>query len=303
VVSESKKVSKEVSEKVSKKDRALRISEKGPRKLRLGRQELFDQLRTEYEAVISYKKVLAGMIKFEEMYQPIRKGPLFVDISGSLEATNLERADRRAQILLNRRDLIQTFDGTRGKRLVVTSRGHKIFYEDYPLAKLRKKPWDGVWTVVMYDFPEKNRVLRRRTRRRLIKLGFGCPQISILVSPLPIEDPIQQLLEGEGVADRVWVLRAERVLGMENHEVVRKAWPITYDLNWLYGELLQVLPEVEGDTELLSQWRVYFLAVNNADPYLPLELLPDDWLGVDCKKEFLKLGRTGFLGALWNRFV
>jgi len=267
-------------------------------KLKLDNQELFDRYRANYETLPSYKKVLSSMIKFREMYQPIRRGGLYIDFSGYLAAVNEERRWKRAQIYLNKRDLIQTFDEIHGKRIVVTSRGHKIFYQDYPLARLRQKRWDGVWTVVMYDFPERERARRRRIRRRLIDLGFGCPQISILVSPLPVEEPIQKLLEGERIADRVWTLRAKRILGMDNRQVVRRAWPIIDELSQLYEELQRVLPSIKGNDELLTQWKIYFLAINSADPYLPFELLPKDWEGEVCEREFVKLGRAGFLRAL-----
>ncbi len=237
------------------------------------------------------------MIKFKRMYQPIGK-PGYPDPFGEVRAINEWRKFKRAQTLLYEKDLVNTFDDTYGKRLMVTSRGHKIFYEDYPLAKLRDKPWDGVWTVVMYDFPEEQREERRWIRQRLMKLGFGSPQISILVSPLPIEEPIQKLLEGEEVAEQVWTLRAERILGMENREVARKAWPIIDELNLLYEELLEVLPKVKKNKNLKEQWREYFLAVNSADPYLPFELLPQDWKGGKCEREFVKIGSMGFIKVL-----
>lgn len=270
---------------------------KGPT-LKFKNQKLFNRYLLAYDPLPSYKKVLSSLIKFKDMYQPLSKRPgypiLFTDIKG----INAERKLQKAQIALNRRDLISTFDDVHGKRLVITSRGHKIFYEDYPLAKLRDNPWDGIWTVVMYDFPEKRRKERRWIRERLMKLGFGSPQISILVSPLPIEGPIQELLEGEEVAEQVWTLRAERILGMENREVARKAWPIIDELNILYQELLEVLPEVKKNKQLKERWREYFSAVNNADPYLPLELLPNDWVGEDCERQFVRLGRRGFFKML-----
>lgn len=271
------------------------------KKLKLKHQGLFDLHRVHYETMPSHKKVLASMIKFEEMYQPIHKGRLYVDLSGWLAGINEERRIRRAEILLNKRDLIQTFDEKRGKRIVVTTRGHKVFYEDYPLARLRKKRWDGVWTVVMYDFPERERGQRRHLRRRLMDLGFGCPQISILISPLPIEEPVQKLLEGRDIADWVWTLRAKRVLGLDNREVAEKSWPIVGEVNKLYGELLRVLPKAKANRELSAQWRVYFLAINSVDPYLPLELLPGDWNGAICEKEFARLGHAGFLRALFAK--
>ncbi len=270
-------------------------------KLVLDHQKIFDKYLLAYTALPSHKKVLSSMIKFKDMYQPLSKRPGYPTPFIDLKGINAERRLQRAQILLNKRDLIATHDDIRGKRLVVTSRGHKIFYKDYPLAKLREKPWDGVWTVVMYDFPERERVARNAIRRRLMALGFGSPQISIIISPLPIEEPVQKLLEGEDVAEQVWTLRAERILGMGNREVARKAWPIIDELNTLYGELLEVLPKVKKDKKLKEQWREYFLAVNSADPYLPFELLPENWKGKLCEEEFVKLGPVGFLKILLRK--
>lgn len=270
--------------------------------LKFKNQRLFKKYLNRYEALPSYKKVLSTMIRFKHMYRPIGK-PGYPDPLGHMRWENEWRRYQRAQILLHKKDLVETFDETRGKRLVVTSRGHKIFYEDYPLAKLRDKPWDGIWTVVMYDFPEARRKDRRFIRRRLMDLGFGSPQISILISPLPIEGPIQELLEGEKVAEQVWTLRAERILGMENREVVKKAWPIIDELNTLYDELLDVLPRARKNKKLKEQWRRYFLAVNSADPYLPLELLPKDWKGKKCERKFVRLGSLGFIKVLLRGLV
>jgi hypothetical protein len=280
------------------------VSEELPSaRLKFKNQKLFDKYFLAYDALPPYKKVLSTMIKFKDMYQPLHKRLGYPTPFTDIEGLNAERKLQRAQIALNRRDLVNTFDDVHGKRLVVTSRGHKIFYEDYPLAKLREKSWDGVWTLVMYDFPETERVARRAIRRRLMNLGFGCPQISILISPLPLEEPIQKLLEGEGVSNQVWTLCAERVLGMENRQVARRAWPIIDELNQLYGELLEVLPGIKKDQKLLEEWKVHFLAVQSVDPYLPFELLPKDWQGRACEEEFVKLGRAGFVRALLRKIV
>lgn len=275
--------------------------DKSPRRLKLENQNLFDLYLANYEILPTYKKVLGSMINFSEMYRPIPRGDRNFDPWGHLAGINEERSLRRTEIYLNKKDLLQSFDEKSGRRLVVTSRGHRVYYEDYPLAQLRKKPWDGYWTVLMYDFPERERVTRRMIRRRLMNLGFGCPQISILISPLPLDKPIQELLEGEGVASKVWTLRAKRILGMENREVAQRAWPILTELAILYNDLLQALPKITTDKSLLEQWREYFLAVNSADPYLPRELLPEDWPGEICEKEFLKLGPKGFLEALLGK--
>lgn len=271
--------------------------------LNLPSRDIFEKYLTIYQDLLNYKKLLDSLIKFNQMYQPVPRGDRQVDPWGHLAGINEERKIRRAQVYLNEKDLIQTFDEKSGKRLVVTSRGHKIFYEDYPLAQLRRKKWDGWWTVVMYDFPEKERVARRMIRRRLMNLGFGCPQISLMVSPLPLGKPIQQLLEGEGVAERVWTLRAKRILGMENWEVVMRAWPQLAEINHLYEELLEVLPAAKAEKSLAEEWRAYFVAVSSADPYLPAELLPIDWSGWACEQEFLKLSTGGLLRSVVSKLT
>lgn len=265
----------------------------------LKNQELFDKYFLAYEELPIYKKLLRSLIKYSEMYQPIPRGDRNFDPWGHLAGINEERQVRRAEIYLRQKDLIQAFDEKSGRRLVVTSRGHKIFYEDYPLSQLRRKPWDKMWTIVMYDFPERERANRQIIRYRLMNLGFGSPQISLLVSPLPLGNPVQQLLEGEGLAERVWTLRAERVLGMENWQVVERAWPELAEINALYSELLEVAPLVEKEIKrLFAWWGRYFLAVNNADPYLPFEFLPPDWEGDNCEKEYFHLYAKHYWSSL-----
>ncbi|MCG2686021.1 hypothetical protein L6258_01465 [Candidatus Parcubacteria bacterium] len=260
---------------------------------------LFEKYRHNHEQLSSYKKVLGTMIKFKEMYRPLYRGGKRVDLTGRLEEINEYRRLRRAEIYLNKRDLINTFDTAKGRRIVVTSRGRKIFYKDCPLARLRKKKWNGIWTVVMYDFPEKIRGKRDFFRRKLVGLGFGRAQISILVSPLPLEEEIRKLVEGEGLEDFIWVARAKKIVGTSDQEIARKAWPLE-EIDILYGKLLESLNKAKQSEHLMDQWRSYFLAVNTSDPYLPGELLPPDWRGWACEKEFLKTDFLALARALFR---
>lgn len=260
---------------------------------------LFNQYLKNYERVPATKKILTTMIKFEEMYEPIPKRHTYADALGLVAGENEYRQIKRIQIYLKNRDILGTYDSTQGRKLVVTSTGHKIFYKEYPLAKLRKKKWDGIWTLVVYDFPEKMRRARNRLRRKLISLGFGGVQLSLFISPLPLEDDVQKLIEGKSLERFVWVLRAEGVLGIEDAEVAKLAWPLE-ELNFLYTTLIKALPLAKEEERLLTQWKRYFLAVNTADPYLPFDLLPEDWQGLRCEKKLLKLSPLGFFRALFR---
>lgn len=262
----------------------------------------FNEYILKFNLTPNYKKLLHSMIKYEDMYRPIVKGSLYVDVFGTVASSNEYRKMMRAKILANKKDLIQTYDKKSGRRLMVTSTGRKVFYRDVPLSELRNKKWDGYWTVAMYDVPEIKVYLRNYIRFKLISLGFGSPQKSIYVTPLSIEKELRDLVIKEKVEEYLWVLRAKNILGLSNKEVARKSWKLD-EMNELYDKLLRVLSKINKrkrkTKKLLKDWRLYFMAVNADDPYLPNELLPNDWKGKICEKKFLRLRPFGFLKALF----
>lgn len=261
----------------------------------------FDELLFGLESTPSSKILITQMVKCSWLYEPVKPGPFSFDQRGVVKAINEYRESRRAKLYLLDKDLIKTADSGGGKTLYLTSRGQKIFYEEYPLAILRKQKWDGNWVVVTYDFPETIRRRRDYFRRKLVRLGFGTAQESLLICPLPLESAIEELIEGEGITDYVWVLKAQRVLGLENSEVAKRAWNLG-KLNNLYGKLLEIRPRLRKSQgkDLKKEWEQLFLAVDLADPYLPFELLPDDWLGEECKKQFFGPGISGFIRSLFS---
>lgn len=264
---------------------------------------LFKYYLLDYENTPSSKLLLTSMIKFEEMYKPLKRGPYHFEMFDVLDDVNEERAAKQAEIYLYRKDLVK-IRGERGnKSLALTTRAHKIFYQEYPLAELRSKKWDGFWTIVAYDLPNIKRGDRDYLRRKLKDLGFGCPQESLYICPLPLADALRQLVEGERLEEYVWVLRAETVLGLPNKEVAKRAWNLG-ELNDLYSKLLESLPKIKksGNKGLLKEWQNYFLALDLGDPYLPFKLLPDDWQGERCREEFSKLGLFGLLKSIFGAF-
>jgi len=274
-----------------------------PKEAKWGIKEvnIFNKYLKRYTTLPRYKKLLNSMIKFENMYQPISKGVMMVDPFNYIYSANEAREIKRAQVYMNKRDLIDSMDTKEGRKIVITSKGHKIFYRDYPLAKLRRNRWDGYWTVIIYDFPETINTTRKRIRRRLIDLGCGTPQISILATPLDLSKPIHQLIEGEKIEKYLWTFRAKKILGMTNRDIALKSWALE-DLNHLYSLLLKSLTIVKNKKELLEEWKMYFLAVNSTDPYLPHELLPKNWLGTKCEKQFKNLSSEGIFHTILNVF-
>ena len=242
---------------------------------------------SDFETVPDYKKIVNSMIEAKNLYQPLTSSSLYPDFGGDLREINEYRKFQQARFYMHKKDIINTTDEKGNKKLVVTSRGHKLFYEDYPLSRLQKDKWNGQLSVVMYDFPERLKVKREILRRKLITFGFGSPQISILVSPLPLSEAIQEFIEGEGLQKYVWVMKAYGIMGMLDDDVAKASWPID-ELNDIYKIFLNVLPAIErleNVKALKKVWVKLVLAVISADPHLPKELLPPDWKGKRCKRK------------------
>jgi len=113
--------------------------------------------------------------------------------------------------------------------------------------------------------------------------------------------PLHDLINGEGYKDNVWVVTAKRVLGLENREVCMKSWNLN-TINGLYEKLLLARIQIKnlGKAKLYDEWKSYFLALNNIDPYLPMELLPENWNGAKCEAEFHKWGFPSLISAIFK---
>ncbi len=254
-------------------------------------KKIFEKLLQEYKLLPRSKKLLCSMVRFEDLYASgygykdilFRVFPFLPDPFGNEQI----RQVKRAQIYNTHKDLIKTIDGRRGKSLVLTSKGRKVYFQKYPLAKLRKMPWDGNWTLVSYDIPydRKQNYLRDKLRYNLKNFGFGQLHQSLMVSPLPLEEPLQEFIGGERLEEFVVVMRSERIWGFSDEEIARKAYDLG-SLQLLYNELDGTFDQASKTKSDLKSWRSYYLAVDNADPQLPCELLPDGWPGDEARKKF-----------------
>lgn len=249
-------------------------------------KETFERLAAEYQALPQSKKLIYSLVKFDQLYRNLEPLGYHRFTSEDLGAV------KRAEVYNTRKALVKTTEGRKGKSLVLTSKGQKIFFKKYPLAKLREKRWDGNWTAVSYDLPatRQGNSLRNRLRYNLRNFGFGRLHQSLIVSPLPLEEPIQEFIEGEKLERSTIVFTCRRVLGLSDQEIARRAYDLD-QLEKLYEELDGHFDETKKTKEDWDRWRLYFLAVDNFDPQLPKEILPRDWIGFDCAKKF-KSGLT-----------
>ncbi|MBI5742651.1 MAG: hypothetical protein HZA25_02340 [Candidatus Niyogibacteria bacterium] len=67
----------------------------------------------------------------------------------------------------------------------------KLELNEYQIC--RPKRWDGKWRVLIFDIPEKRRMLRELVRRTLSAIGFIRIQDSVWLHPYDCEDLITLL--------------------------------------------------------------------------------------------------------------
>jgi len=179
-----------------------------------------------------------------------------------------------------------------------------IFYELSPqgqevingiLSYLRTQDtsWDGVWRLVMFDVPEKERDLRDKFRRGLMGLNLRNLQGSVWVSSKDVRQQVQHLATQVGVSgERLNIFTARA----ENDQNVANSW----DLAALHKEYSKFAKKVDTfltkksapDSYETKKTIFEYALLRRQDPDLPKELLPADWAGDQAHDSYLRLRKA-----------
>ncbi len=158
----------------------------------------------------------------------------------------------------------------------------------------RYDPWDGRWRLLTYSMPESKSHLRRRLRRRLLWFGFGALNHTTWISCRDLRADVEQIVDSLSVRSYVEFFIAEHQGFSSGEEIVARCWNLE-QLDEYYAALIARYdpPFQEHQARLAAGDRLEprecfaqrFMLVHEyrfspyVDPNLPLELLPDDWLG------------------------
>lgn len=172
--------------------------------------------------------------------------------------------------------------------LRLTSVGKKKLIRDFPLRRFQRQRWDGKWRIVIFDIEERVRTKRNQLRAKLSKLGFGMIQESVWITPLDIGEDLREFLEAVGLKNETFVLTAHQDLGKDKREVAAKIWQLE-EINKAYQEVINLWEEKQKKRQLLTEGdkqrlKDKYLEALVSDPYLPGELLPQDWVGEKARK-------------------
>jgi DNA-binding transcriptional regulator PaaX len=153
-----------------------------------------------------------------------------------------------------------------------------------------KRGWDSEWRIVVFDLQRCDQGYRSSLWRWLRSNRFGMLQYSVWISPDPINTTAQGLLRSsERMKRALQVFEGQASVGTGQASVVAKAWDFAA-INLLYERVLQHhkkgLEMMEAGTASPRTKRVWIAdecrtweAALFADPLLPTELHPLDYLG------------------------
>lgn len=166
---------------------------------------------------------------------------------------------------------------------VITEAGGARLDQLFPVYQKERK-WDGQIYLVNYDVPVgKNS--DRDALRLFLKNNLGCAllQSSVWVTPYDPSKKLDSFAKKRGLRERVAVsvllgkLDLAKVYGLD-------------ELNRRYQGFIRGLDGTKGreGQEGIDRMRLAFdyFAVLKADPQIPFELLPKDWLGDRAQELF-----------------
>jgi phenylacetic acid degradation operon negative regulatory protein len=183
----------------------------------------------------------------------------------------------------------------------------------------RHDPWDGRWYVLTYSIPESKRSLRRRLRKRLLWLGFGALHQATWICPRDLRAQVEQVVDTLNIHPYVEYFAAEHRGFASDEEIALRCWNLERLNDYHAVFLTRYEPSFqEHQAQLMSGsglssqecFLQRFMLVHEyrsspyVDPNLPLELLPDDWLGTAATQLFqhyhdlLSEGAEAFVDAV-----
>ena len=127
-----------------------------------------------------------------------------------IDRENLRRTINR----LYESKLIKTARNKDGTFTLTLSREGKekaLTYKAQSIKILPMKKWDRKWRIVLFDIPEKSRIVRDALRRALVRAGFFEYHKSVFVHPFECSDEVNFIIEFFEVRPHVRFILAEHI--------------------------------------------------------------------------------------------
>lgn len=212
-----------------------------------------------------------------------------------------ERAARSTLSRMKKRGWFTTVKDGRQSRYDLTPAGRAIC--EAGNQRIFEPPldnWDGQWHLVVYSLPEEMRKIRNEVRKKLVWFGYGNLAPGTWIAPHDRHKELEPSLIELGVQQYVDLFSGEHMGITSDEALVRRCWDLEeiaaayraffekhrfrykhFCTNWT-----QKKPTAE-ETFCYRFWLTYeFQQFPRLDPNLPMELLPDEWIGYKARQMF-----------------
>jgi phenylacetic acid degradation operon negative regulatory protein len=158
---------------------------------------------------------------------------------------------------------------------------------------------DDGWVLVVFSVPDSERAKRYQLRTVLTRLGFGTVSPGTWIAPRHLEDAAHETLTRAGLRVYTRMFSGEYLSTEDLAGTVRSWWDLGR-LETLYVEFLGRFASIGRKwsrrpghdaqafvdlVEVLTAWR----RLPYADPGLPIELLPANWVGLRAEQLFSEM--------------
>jgi phenylacetic acid degradation operon negative regulatory protein len=168
--------------------------------------------------------------------------------------------------------------------------------DDRIFRRERATVTDG-WMLAVFSVPEAERHKRHVLRSQLTRLGFGTAAPGVWIAPAHLHDATADMLRRFELDSYADLFRGDHLAFGDLAAKVRGWWDLD-ELERLYQEFIDAHTPVLGRSEPVEEaWAFagYVRALTDwrrlpyLDPGLPVDLLPEDWIGVRAADLFFGL--------------
>ena len=206
---------------------------------------------------------------YRKLYSPLyEKQTIFETLSRMAQVGEIEKKFKNGEIVLH-----------------IAAKGNSILSEEISLQRLAKKPWDGLWRVVIFDIEEKTRHTRNLLRSKLKSLGFAMWQESVYITPHPVADEMNEFFEEKDLFPHCVCFEAKLSKSLDNKEFASYLFHLDKlaqaysDLSYQTKNLITSFKKGEIDKEKafyqLNELLERFHQTLLHDPFIPQELFSE----------------------------
>lgn len=176
---------------------------------------------------------------------------------------------------LKKRKLIEKVKKGNYYYIQLTEEGSNTILKILPLINFQSWNWDKKWRLVAFDIEELSRFKRDRLRKKLKELGFAACQKSLYINALPVENMLSEFLVSHNLESNVKIFISD-IVNSNPKQFAESLW----NLSEINDQYRQIIEEYGNDPN--RALKMYFKTLSS-DPFLPKELLPDNWQGGNAR--------------------